>query len=630
MKPALRRILRDDQTLQLGVHPARAILLTGLTRSVRQWIDGLDGTRDLGQVLRAAPAAGLDEPMARALLDRLAARGLLHDAAAGPGPLRGMSLAERDRLEPDLDALDLASAVPDGGLATLRVRRQARVRVYGAARVGAQIVTLLASCGVGEIRVIDPDPVRPRDLTPGGLTWQEMGLTRQDAAVTAALRHTSGGPKTPPTTPTAPSTAVEREPVSMPATTSLCPRPRTGKGTTTTSTGTRTGANPRTANGADPRTANGADPRSANGADPRSANGADPRSANGADPRSANGADPRSANGADPRSANGADPRTANGADPRTANGADPRAATGIGNSTGTPVSRVPTGSPNASRGAPGSPNITRGVPGTPSTTGTSSASRGVPGTPSTTGVSTGTQSASRGAPGTPSASRGIPGTPSRPRVSTDTQSSTRGAPRTGGRSVRAEKSEARPQSRQPVVSPPAPPGTPSVRVSAGAPYLGDGSQRPDLVILAPVAPLDRVLVNELNELGIPHLLASAFEGHGSVGPLVLPGRTACLHCVDLARRDTDPAWPVVAARLGGYPPGEIACDTTMATLVAAAAVGHALAFLDGRGSTVTNGTSEVMPDWRWRSNSWPPHPECRCMRNNPCSLTMVVSPTGD
>ncbi|MEV4399722.1 hypothetical protein [Nonomuraea sp. NPDC049607] len=170
----------------------------------------------------------------------------------------------------------------------------------------------------------------------------------------------------------------------------------------------------------------------------------------------------------------------------------------------------------------------------------------------------------------------------------------------------------------------------PSSNVLAGAPHLGDGTARPDLVVLAPVGPLDGVLVNELADFGIPHLLASAFEGHGSVGPLVLPGETTCLHCLDLTRRDHDPAWPIVTARLGGYPPGEIACDTTLATLVAAAATGHALAHLEGRASSVTNGTMDVMPDWCWKTRSWSSHPQCRCMRNNPYSLTMDMSPTSD
>ncbi|MEV1169580.1 hypothetical protein [Nonomuraea sp. NPDC049784] len=138
------------------------------------------------------------------------------------------------------------------------------------------------------------------------------------------------------------------------------------------------------------------------------------------------------------------------------------------------------------------------------------------------------------------------------------------------------------------------------------------------------------MLVNELTSLGIPHLLASAFEGHGIVGPLVTPGKTACLHCLDLTRRDRDPGWPIVTARLGGYPPGEIACDSTLAAVVAAEATGHALAYLDGKEPVVTNGTMDVTPDWRWKRRSWKAHPQCRCMRNNPYSLRMVMSPNRD
>lgn len=391
MKPALRQIVRDEQTLQLGAHPLRAVLVTG---SEHQWVAGLDGTRDLGQALRDGAAAGLGEADCRALLDRLAAQGVLDDAAAPPVHL---SLGERDRLAPDLDALDMAG----DGAAVFSRRRGARVRVYGAGRVGAQVVGLLAACGIGAIRVFDEGPVRPRDLAPGGLTWSELGMSRQDGAVALARRLTSGGP--PPPDAVAPGPAVP------------------GDG------GARRGPAP-----------------------------------------------------------------------PRR----------------------------HSPRSLSASATDDSAMPGTPS--------------------------------------------------------------------------------------------MPSANAQAGGPYLGDGYDRPDLVVLAPVAPLDGVLVNELTDLGIPHLLASAFEGHGSVGPLVLPGETACLHCLDLARRDADPAWPIVTARLGGYPPGEIACDATMATLVAAAATGHALAHIDGRDPVVTNGTLDVMPDWRWKTRSWIRHPQCRCMRNHP------------
>ncbi|GAA0950486.1 hypothetical protein GCM10009560_69980 [Nonomuraea longicatena] len=144
-------------------------------------------------------------------------------------------------------------------------------------------------------------------------------------------------------------------------------------------------------------------------------------------------------------------------------------------------------------------------------------------------------------------------------------------------------------------------------------------------MILAPVGPLDGVLVNELTALGIPHLLVAAFEGHGSVGPLVEPGVTACLHCLDLTRRDRDPGWPIVTARLGGFPAGEIACDTTLAALVAAEAAAHALAYLDGRACVVTNGTIDILPDWQRKRRTWTIHSQCRCIRNFATSLRMVT-----
>ncbi|MFC7101848.1 hypothetical protein ACFQQB_16110 [Nonomuraea rubra] len=65
-------------------------MLSGLTQPVREWVEGLDGTRDLETVLREAALAGLDEFRARSLLDQLAAQGALHDAATGPGSLRDL------------------------------------------------------------------------------------------------------------------------------------------------------------------------------------------------------------------------------------------------------------------------------------------------------------------------------------------------------------------------------------------------------------------------------------------------------------------------------------------------------------------------------------------------------------
>jgi bacteriocin biosynthesis cyclodehydratase domain-containing protein len=137
---------------------------------------------------------------------------------------------------------------------------------------------------------------------------------------------------------------------------------------------------------------------------------------------------------------------------------------------------------------------------------------------------------------------------------------------------------------------------------------------RPDLAVLADGYPPE--LPGSLVASSVVHLTAAASEAIGVVGPLVIPGRTACLSCVDMARTDRDPAWPLILAQASGRVPQPAACAAVLAAAVAAQATAQALAFLDRAGpiTAVTNGTLElVLPDWQWRRHSWAPHPQCRC-----------------
>jgi bacteriocin biosynthesis cyclodehydratase domain-containing protein len=137
---------------------------------------------------------------------------------------------------------------------------------------------------------------------------------------------------------------------------------------------------------------------------------------------------------------------------------------------------------------------------------------------------------------------------------------------------------------------------------------------RPDLAVLADGYPPE--LPGSLVASNVAHLTAAASEAIGVVGPLVIPGRTACLGCVDMARTDRDPAWPLILAQASGRVPQPAACAAVLAAAVAAQATAQTLAFLDRAGpiTAVTNGTLElVLPDWQWRRHSWVPHPQCRC-----------------
>ncbi len=141
-----------------------------------------------------------------------------------------------------------------------------------------------------------------------------------------------------------------------------------------------------------------------------------------------------------------------------------------------------------------------------------------------------------------------------------------------------------------------------------------DQHQLPDLaIVLGPAADARRA---RLMAGLVPHLAVSAGEAIGVVGPLVRPGSTACLRCIDLAKAELDPAWPLILAQLARRQASPAACDAVLAAAVAAQAAGQALACIDrtGRAPAAENGTLELaLPDWQWRRRTWLPHRACAC-----------------
>jgi hypothetical protein len=135
-----------------------------------------------------------------------------------------------------------------------------------------------------------------------------------------------------------------------------------------------------------------------------------------------------------------------------------------------------------------------------------------------------------------------------------------------------------------------------------------------DLVVLVGYQPPE--LLYQLIRDRVPHLAAAAGEAIGIVGPLALPGRTACLRCLDHFRTDADPAWPLILAQLARRRPDPAACDAALAAEVAAQAARQVLVAIDRTpaASAAVNGTLElVVPGWQWRRRSWRRHPACLC-----------------
>ncbi|CAM5277954.1 Bacteriocin biosynthesis cyclodehydratase domain-containing protein OS=Leifsonia shinshuensis OX=150026 GN=HNR13_002875 PE=4 SV=1 [Leifsonia shinshuensis] len=110
----------------------------------------------------------------------------------------------------------------------------------------------------------------------------------------------------------------------------------------------------------------------------------------------------------------------------------------------------------------------------------------------------------------------------------------------------------------------------------------------------------------------IPHLAVVFGDGGVTVGPFVRPGDGACLRCVDLHRRDADPAWPALAAQLHTRPlPGEteLVCGAA-----ASAAAGAVLALLRGTQDRSDAAVRYDATAARWSERRWEPHPECGCL----------------
>jgi bacteriocin biosynthesis cyclodehydratase domain-containing protein len=133
------------------------------------------------------------------------------------------------------------------------------------------------------------------------------------------------------------------------------------------------------------------------------------------------------------------------------------------------------------------------------------------------------------------------------------------------------------------------------------------------------------LLAHGLARRRLPHLLIEERDDAILVGPLVVPARTACLHCLDLHRRDRDRAWPALAAQIATAPEGPGAIAISTALIAAGIATAQVLGHIDGMDVETRNGSIEITPPMQIRRRSWEPHPACRCV-GRPRTTTLAAS----
>lgn len=198
LNACLRRLWRDETTLQVGVDPEHATAITGLDDDLAAAVDWLTGTDDELTLLRRARSRGVPTTRLVRLLRVLGSAGVLDDADHQERLLAGLPPDERARLRPDLTTSELSARVStDAGTTTDGItgvdaaaaardapfgrRRRAHVLVHGAGRVGAAVATLLAGAGVGRVRVVDDTLAGYADVAPAGVEVGQVGNDRASA-----------------------------------------------------------------------------------------------------------------------------------------------------------------------------------------------------------------------------------------------------------------------------------------------------------------------------------------------------------------------------------------------------------------------------------------------------------------
>lgn len=134
----------------------------------------------------------------------------------------------------------------------------------------------------------------------------------------------------------------------------------------------------------------------------------------------------------------------------------------------------------------------------------------------------------------------------------------------------------------------------------------------PDLTVIAlDAAEPPRRISDDYARSDQRHLFVRPMPDAAIVGPLVDPGSSPCICCLDHIRRDADPGWPYLLKQLGGY---NLAIPTFAAHWAGITATTQILSVLAQQRASVVGATIEISPgDFSTQVRKWPMHPDCGC-----------------
>ncbi len=141
------------------------------------------------------------------------------------------------------------------------------------------------------------------------------------------------------------------------------------------------------------------------------------------------------------------------------------------------------------------------------------------------------------------------------------------------------------------------------------------GLANPDLAILTDDPFRDPASTDSFMNRQIPHLFVDVLASHAVVGPLVLPGISACLNCIEQKFLMSDQAWPSMREILG--PKTHIEIDNLLMTLSASFAANIIVGLI-----TSKNFERSALINSQWRFSlpgpslevvRFEPDPTCHC-----------------
>ncbi|MCW2754236.1 MAG: hypothetical protein JWQ32_1647 [Marmoricola sp.] len=139
----------------------------------------------------------------------------------------------------------------------------------------------------------------------------------------------------------------------------------------------------------------------------------------------------------------------------------------------------------------------------------------------------------------------------------------------------------------------------------------------PRAVLLPGHGEIDREETDRWLHAGISHLPVRALGARVVVGPLVVPGHTACLRCLESHRSVSNPRYRLLLDRhLAAVRHDGVAapCDTALAALALGWAVRDLVTLAEGRRPASWSTTIELGGDLgRISRTRWLRHPDCSC-----------------